>query len=110
MLQEVVRHRPQTPPYISSSLCRLSKQYLSHSSHIPLLPRLNVHISVPVLITLIWQVAIRAVPRRNVFYMRIAQGGSVEKLDTELAKWLTGLAALVSSISEFLEGGGYGKV
>lgn len=56
------------------------------------------------------QVAIRAVPRRDDFYMRIAQGGSTEKLDIELAKWLIGLATLVSQISAFLEQGGYGKV
>ncbi|KAF9457616.1 glycolipid transfer protein [Collybia nuda] len=55
-------------------------------------------------------VAIRAVPRRSDFYTRIAQGGSIEKLDVELAKWLVGLAALVSKISTFLEQGGYGKV
>lgn len=34
----------------------------------------------------------------------------MEKLDTELAKWLVGLATLVSQISTFLEQGGYGKV
>ncbi|KAF8991891.1 glycolipid transfer protein domain-containing protein [Cyathus striatus] len=39
-------------------------------------------------------VAIRAVPRRRDFYACIAQGGSVEKLDEELAKWLAGLEKL----------------
>ncbi|KAF8992715.1 glycolipid transfer protein [Cyathus striatus] len=37
---------------------------------------------------------IRAVPRRRDFYACIAQGGSVEKLDEELAKWLAGLDKL----------------
>ena len=56
------------------------------------------------------QVAIRAVPRRNEFYMRIAQGGSIEKLDVELGKWLCGLESIVKHVSVFLERGGYGKV
>ncbi|KAF5372314.1 hypothetical protein D9615_009229 [Tricholomella constricta] len=43
-------------------------------------------------------VAIRAVPRRTEFYARIAQGGSIEKLDAELARWLVGLDALVKRI------------
>ena len=56
------------------------------------------------------QVAIRAVPRRNDFYMRIAQGGSIEKLGIELGKWLCGLECIVKHVSGFLERGGYGKV
>jgi hypothetical protein len=56
------------------------------------------------------QVALRAVPSRPDFYARISQGGSIEKLDTELAKWLVGLDSLVKHISAFLEQGGYGKV
>ena len=56
------------------------------------------------------QVAIRAVPRRNDFYMRIAQGGSIEKLDIELGKWLCGLESIVKHVGGFLERGGYGKV
>lgn len=56
------------------------------------------------------QVAIRAVPRRNEFYMRIAQGGSIEKLDVELGKWLCGLESIVKHVSVFLERGGFGKV
>jgi len=55
-------------------------------------------------------VAIRAVPRRNDFYMRIAQGGSKEKLDIELGKWLCGLESIVRHVGDFLERGGYGKV
>jgi hypothetical protein len=56
------------------------------------------------------QVAILAVPRRNEFYMRIAQGGSIEKLDVELGKWLCGLESIVKHVSDFLERGGHGKV
>jgi hypothetical protein len=56
------------------------------------------------------QVAIRAVPRRNDFYMRIAQGGSIEKLDIELGKWLCGLESIVKHVGGFLERGGYGRV
>jgi len=55
-------------------------------------------------------VAIRAVPYRHDFYQRLAQGGSVEKLDEELAKWLAGLQVIVKRISAFLDKGGYGKV
>jgi hypothetical protein len=55
-------------------------------------------------------VAIRAVPRRNDFYLRIAQGGSIEKLDNELRQWLCGLESIVKHVSGFLERGGYGKV
>ena len=56
------------------------------------------------------QVALRAVPHRPEFYACISQGGSIEKLDTELAKWLVGLDAIVKHLSAFLEQGGYGKV
>ncbi|KIJ93765.1 hypothetical protein K443DRAFT_684230 [Laccaria amethystina LaAM-08-1] len=55
-------------------------------------------------------VAIRAVPRRSDFYRSIAQGGSVERLDEELANWLMGLDGIVKRMSTFLENGGYGKV
>jgi len=55
-------------------------------------------------------VAIRAVPYRHDFYQRIAQGGSTEKLDIELAKWLAGLDIIVKRISAFVDEGGYGKV
>jgi len=55
-------------------------------------------------------VAIRAVPRRDDFYQRIAQGGSVEKLNVELVKWLAGLDVVVQRISGFLEQGKHGKV
>ncbi|KAI0262361.1 glycolipid transfer protein [Gloeopeniophorella convolvens] len=55
-------------------------------------------------------VAIRAVPRRDDFFTRIAEGGSVEKLDTELAKWLAALDALAIRLAAFLQDGGYGRV
>jgi len=56
------------------------------------------------------QVAIRAVPRRDDFLSRISQGGSIEKLNVELAKWLEGLEKIVKHTSVFLEQGGYGRV
>ncbi|EPQ56087.1 glycolipid transfer protein [Gloeophyllum trabeum ATCC 11539] len=55
-------------------------------------------------------VAIRAVPRRRDFFARLAQGGDAEKLDAELARWLSGLDAIVTRIKTFLEEGGYGRV
>ncbi|KAF8224702.1 glycolipid transfer protein [Tricholoma matsutake] len=56
-------------------------------------------------------VALRAVPRRPEFYAGISQGGSIEKLNAELARWLVvGLDSLVKHLSMFLEEGGYGKV
>ncbi|KAA1470026.1 glycolipid transfer protein [Dentipellis sp. KUC8613] len=54
--------------------------------------------------------AIRAVPHRQDFYTRIAQGGSVDKLDEEMAKWLVGLDAIVTRVTAFLLEGNYGKV
>jgi hypothetical protein len=56
------------------------------------------------------KVAIRAVPCRQEFYRRIAQGGSIAKLDVELARWLQGLDAVVKHTRKFLEEGGYGRV
>jgi hypothetical protein len=56
------------------------------------------------------QVAIHAVPRRDDFFTRIAEGGSVEKLQLEMAKWLVALDALVVRLSEFLREGNYGRV
>ena len=58
----------------------------------------------------ITQVAIHAVPRRDVFFTRIAEGGSVEKLDIELAKWLAALDALIVRLSAFLKDGNHGRV
>ncbi|TFY59854.1 hypothetical protein EVG20_g7635, partial [Dentipellis fragilis] len=49
------------------------------------------------------------VPYRHDFYTRIAQGGSVDKLDEEMAKWLVGLEAIVTRITAFLLKGNYGK-
>lgn len=54
--------------------------------------------------------AIRAVPRRTDFYTKLAQGGSIEKLDTELAKWLAGLEIIVERVGTFLKDGNYVKV
>ena len=56
------------------------------------------------------QIAIHAVPRRDDFYTRIAEGGSVEKLEIELAKWLVALDSLVVRLSGFLREGNYGVV
>lgn len=56
------------------------------------------------------QVAIHAVPRRDDFFTRLAEGGDVEKLDMELAKWLAALDALIIRLSAFLEEGNYGRV
>ncbi|KAF8624949.1 hypothetical protein AX17_006975 [Amanita inopinata Kibby_2008] len=55
-------------------------------------------------------VAIRAVPRRQEFYTRLAEGGSTSKLDVELTKWLQALDVVVKHLRAFLEGGGYGRV
>jgi hypothetical protein len=56
------------------------------------------------------QVAIHAVPRRDDFFTRIAEGGSVEQLNIELAKWLAALDSLVVRLSGFLREGNYGCV
>ncbi|GBE86703.1 glycolipid transfer protein [Sparassis latifolia] len=55
-------------------------------------------------------VAIRAVPHRRDFYIRLTQGGSHEKFDAELTKWLAGLETIVMRMKAFLENGGYGRV
>jgi hypothetical protein len=60
--------------------------------------------------TSIPQVAILAVPRRDDFFNRIAEGGSVEKLEMEMTKWLAALDALVIRLSAFLKDGDYGRV
>jgi len=56
------------------------------------------------------EVALHAVPRRDDFFTRIAEGGSVEKLDIELAKWLVALDSLIIRLSAFLTNGNYGRV
>lgn len=56
------------------------------------------------------QVALRACPYRRDFYSRISQGGSQEKLDEELARWLVGLNAIVGRMVEFYEKGGHGNI
>jgi hypothetical protein len=55
-------------------------------------------------------VAIHAVPRRDDFFTRIAEGGSVEQLNIELAKWLAALDSLIVRLSGFLSEGNYGRV
>ncbi|KAI0718032.1 glycolipid transfer protein [Cerioporus squamosus] len=55
-------------------------------------------------------VAIRAVPHRQDFYARLAQGGSHEKFDTELTKWLAGLEVIILRMKDFLAQGDYGTV
>jgi len=54
--------------------------------------------------------AIKAVPSRSEFYRRISQGGSQEKLDVELGKWLNGLDQIVVHMKRFLDEGGHGRV
>ncbi|OCB91977.1 glycolipid transfer protein [Sanghuangporus baumii] len=56
------------------------------------------------------QVALHACPNRQDFYLRITQGGSQEKLDEELCRWLTGLDVLVRRMAKFYEDGGHGKI
>ena len=56
------------------------------------------------------QVAIRAVPHRRDFYARLTQGGSHEKFDGELTRWLDALDALLARLKAFLTQGGYGTV
>lgn len=55
-------------------------------------------------------VAVRAAPYRRDFYARISQGAPMEKLDAELAKWLSGLDVIVKRLKEFIEGEGYGRI
>jgi hypothetical protein len=83
---------PAFPPQLLSSL------------YIPLHPKYTLTQ------TSITQVAIHAVPRRNDFFTRIAEGGSVEKLEIELAKWLAALDELIVRLSAFLRDGNYGRV
>ncbi|KAL5530953.1 hypothetical protein ACEPAG_3829 [Sanghuangporus baumii] len=56
------------------------------------------------------QAALHACPNRRDFLLRIAQGGSQEKLDEELSRWLTGLDVLVRRMAKFYEDGGHGKI
>ncbi|TFL07521.1 glycolipid transfer protein [Pterulicium gracile] len=55
-------------------------------------------------------VAIRAVPWRDDFYRRIAQGGPVEDLDAAMKKWLIGLQDVVDHMSAWLREKSYGNV
>ena len=56
------------------------------------------------------QIAIRAVPYRTDFYNKLAEGGSHEKFDAELTKWLAGLDKIVLHMKVFLADSGYGNV
>ena len=94
---EVLRHHHS---FLIRSVVTVSPSLLLHLLDLPLL----MH---PVFDQ---KVAIRAVPYRHDFYQRIAQGGSTEKLDIELAKWLAGLDVIVKRISAFVDEGNYGKV
>ncbi|KAH9839735.1 glycolipid transfer protein [Rhodofomes roseus] len=55
-------------------------------------------------------VAMLAIPHRQDFYNRLTQGGSHEKFDVELTKWLDALSNIVKRSKTFLEEGGYGRV
>ncbi|KAI0332676.1 glycolipid transfer protein [Cubamyces sp. BRFM 1775] len=70
----------------------------------------NLKPNLPYLIRPVVAVAIRAVPHRQDFYARITQGGSHEKFDNELTKWLAGLEVIVLRLKTFLVQGGYGRV
>jgi hypothetical protein len=95
----VLRHHHS---FVIRSLVSVSWTWLSFPSPLPPHPNLD---STP-----ISQVAIHAVPRRDYFFTRIAQGGSLEKLDIEMAKWLAAIDALVIRLSAFLSDGNYGRV
>jgi Glycolipid transfer protein (GLTP) len=78
--------------------------FLTLPSSLPLISPYILHsTSIP-------QIAILAVPRRDDFFNRIAEGGSVEKLDMEMTKWLAAIDALVIRLSAFLKDGDYGRV
>ena len=49
-------------------------------------------------------------PHRHDFYARLAQGGSHEKFDEELTRWLRALGSIVARLRAFLTQGGYGTV
>ena len=56
------------------------------------------------------QVALRACPKRKEFYDRIAQGGTQDKLDSELARWLGGLEMILLRMMDFYAMGGHGDI
>lgn len=49
-------------------------------------------------------------PNRQDFYARLTQGGSHEKFDNELSRWLASLDGLVLRLKAFLSEGYYGTV
>lgn len=98
-----VRRSPPTPPqfhHTRNNSCESQPNPLSHP-----LALLRTYILI-----LLAQVVLRAVPYRKDFYESIAQGGSIEKLNEELAKWLAGLDVIVKRMCKFLDEGNYGKV
>lgn len=99
LLQTIIRRSLEAPPFLHYSVCG-NCEFVPTSLDLPLLMRATNQ----------KKVAIRAVPYRHDFYQRIAQGGSTEKLDIELAKWLAGLDVIVKRISAFVDEGNYGKV
>jgi len=56
------------------------------------------------------QTALVACPRREYFFATIADGGSREKLDEELAKWLGALDAIVQRMVAFYSANGHGDI
>ncbi|KAF9016593.1 glycolipid transfer protein [Hymenopellis radicata] len=59
--------------------------------------------------SVVYVVALRAVPHRKDFYEGIAQGAPHDKLDEELRKWLAGLDTIVIRLKVFLKEGGFGS-
>lgn len=56
------------------------------------------------------QTALLACPKREHFFEKITDGGSREKLDEELEKWLAGLDAIVQRVVVFYRENGHGDI
>lgn len=56
------------------------------------------------------QTALVACPRREYFFEKIADGGSRDKLDEELAKWLDGLHGVTQRLVAFYAANGHGDI
>ena len=56
------------------------------------------------------QTALLACPKREYFFTTIADGGSREKLDEELVKWLDGLHVVVQRLVAFYAENGHGDI
>lgn len=61
-------------------------------------------------LTILYQLALYAVPYRAVFFTTLTQDGSREKLDERLLKALGGLDTIVARMGPFLIDGGYGRI